>query len=187
MPTLNLAEMRKSHPDISDDWTIPQNWEHFTKDDHDVWRTLYQRQLEVLPGRACDEFMDGLEKLPLGADHIPRFDELNAALSKLTGWTVVAVPSLVPDAEFFAHLANRRFPAGNFIRRRESLDYIEEPDVFHDVFGHVPMLALPVFANYMEAYGKGGLRALSEFGALEPNSAHWKTLRGFTGIRLSSG
>ncbi|HRE61493.1 MAG TPA: phenylalanine 4-monooxygenase [Micropepsaceae bacterium] len=167
MPTLNLAEMRKSHPDISDDWTIPQNWEHFTKDDHDVWRTLYQRQLEVLPGRACDEFMDGLEKLPLGADHIPRFDELNAALSKLTGWTVVAVPSLVPDAEFFAHLANRRFPAGNFIRRRESLDYIEEPDVFHDVFGHVPMLALPVFANYMEAYGKGGLRALSEFGALE--------------------
>ncbi len=167
MPTLNLAEMRKAHPDISDDWTIPQDWDHFTKEDHDVWRTLYRRQLDVLPGRACDEFMAGLDKLPLGENRIPRFDDLNEELYKLTRWTVVAVPSLVPDAAFFEHLANRRFPAGNFIRARTSLDYIEEPDVFHDVFGHVPMLALPVFADYMEAYGKGGLRALSEFGALE--------------------
>jgi phenylalanine-4-hydroxylase len=167
MPSLDLETMRAIHPAIRGDWTIPQDWAHYAAADHAVWRTLYERQAKVLPGRACNEFLQGLERLPLGADRIPRFDELNEALMAATGWQVVAVPSLVPDDVFFAHLANRRFPAGNFIRAADSLDYIEEPDVFHDVFGHVPMLALPVFADYMEAYGKGGLRALSQFGALE--------------------
>ncbi len=177
MPTLDLERMRLSHPEIRDDWTIPQDWDRFTPDDHAVWRALYERQARVLPGRACDEFLAGLDALPLGADRIPRFDDLNEKLRALTGWTVVAVPSLVPDDVFFAHLANRRFPAGNFIREADSLDYIEEPDVFHDVFGHVPMLALPVFADYMEAYGKGGLRALESFAAL-PHLArlYWYTV-----------
>jgi phenylalanine-4-hydroxylase len=100
-------------------------------------------------------------------DQIPDFERASDKLEKLTGWRTVAVPSLVPDDVFFDHLANRRFPVGQFIRRPDQLDYIEEPDVFHDFFGHVPMLAHPVFANYMEAYGKGGQRALKEFGKLK--------------------
>jgi phenylalanine-4-hydroxylase len=158
MPTLDLAERRRSDPETRDDWTIPQHWERFTDAQHGVWRTLYQRMMTVLPGRACDEYMAGLEKLRL-SDGIPDFRRLSDALMALTGWQVVAVPGLVPDDVFFEHLANRRFPAGNFIRSPDSLDYIEEPDVFHDVFGHVPMLAHPVFGDYMQAYGKGGLRA----------------------------
>lgn len=161
MPSLDLDEMRRQFPDMRDDWTVPQNWQRFTAAEHEVWRTLYRRLMDVLPGRACDEFLSGLEKLPLEAG-IPDFEALSGVLMKLTGWQVVAVPGLVPDDVFFEHLANRRFPAGNFIRAAESLDYIEEPDVFHDVFGHVPMLAHPVFADYMEAYGKGGLRAEGE-------------------------
>lgn len=177
MPSLDLAQMRASHPAIRDDWTIPQNWAHYTSAEHEVWRTLHRRLSATLPGRACDEFLHGLEALPLGEAAIPDFDALNEALYKATRWQVVAVPSLVPDDVFFDHLANRRFPAGNFIRGADSLDYIEEPDVFHDVFGHVPMLALPVFADYMEAYGRGGQRALSQFGAL-PNLArlYWYTV-----------
>ncbi len=158
MPSLDLNDMRRQYPDMRDDWTVPQNWARFSSAEHAVWRTLYARLMDVLPGRACDEFLAGLAKLPL-ADGIPDFEALSAVLMKATGWQVVAVPGLVPDDVFFEHLANRRFPAGNFIRAADSLDYIEEPDVFHDVFGHVPMLAHPVFADYMEAYGKGGLRA----------------------------
>ncbi|MCC6919305.1 MAG: phenylalanine 4-monooxygenase [Alphaproteobacteria bacterium] len=159
MPTLDLAERRRTDPETRDDWTVPQHWNRLTPAQHGVWRTLYQRMMSVLPGRACGEYLDGLRRLPLGADGVPDFRRLSDALSALTGWQVVAVPGLVPDDVFFEHLANRRFPAGNFIRSADTLDYIEEPDVFHDVFGHVPMLAHPVFADYMQAYGQGGLRA----------------------------
>jgi phenylalanine-4-hydroxylase len=165
MPTLD--ELRQKHPEIRTDFTIDQHWERYTSADHAVWRTLFERQSQILPGRACDEFLDGLKNLNLVADEIPDFERASDQLQKLTGWRTVAVPSLVPDDIFFDHLANRRFPVGQFIRRPDQLDYIEEPDVFHDFFGHVPMLAHPVFANYMEAYGKGGQRALAEFGKLE--------------------
>ena len=165
MPSLD--ELRRRHPEIRPDFTIDQHWERYGATEHGTWRTLYERQAQILKGRACTEFLDGLEKLSLGAGGIPDFNRLSDDLEKLTGWRVVAVPSLVPDAIFFEHLANRRFPAGQFIRKPSELDYIEEPDVFHDVFGHVPMLAHPVFADYMEAYGKGGLRALNEFHALK--------------------
>jgi phenylalanine-4-hydroxylase len=100
-----------------------------------------------------------MQKLPIGADQIPNFEQLSETLMKRTGWQVVAVPGLVPDDVFFEHLANRRFPAGHFIRKPHELDYLEEPDVFHDVFGHVPMLMNPVIADYIQAYGEGGLRA----------------------------
>ena len=143
------------------DFTIPQAWESYTPEEHARWDLLYERQIRMLPGRACDEFMHGLSALELSKSGIPNFEELSAALRKLTGWTVVAVPHLVPDAVFFEHLANRRFPAGRFIRGADQLDYLQEPDVFHDVFGHVPLLANPVFADYMQAYGQGGLRSLS--------------------------
>ena len=142
------------------DWTIDQHWDGYTPAEHQVWITLYERQAALLPGRACDEFLRGLKALDLHGDGIPDFRQLNARLNALTGWTVVAVPGLVPDEVFFEHLANRRFPAGRFIRRPEQLDYLEEPDIFHDVFGHVPMLTNPTFADYMKAYGEGGLRAL---------------------------
>ncbi|WP_066659698.1 MULTISPECIES: phenylalanine 4-monooxygenase [unclassified Sphingomonas] len=158
------------------DWTIPQNWDAFTAQEHAVWDTLYERQIKLLPGRASKAFLRGLDLLKLSESGIPNFEELSERLMKATGWQVVAVPGLVPDDVFFDHMANRRFVAGNFIRRADQLDYLQEPDVFHDVFGHVPLLADPVFADYMEAYGRGGLRAL-EHGALKQLSRlYWYTV-----------
>lgn len=141
------------------DGTIDQDWARYSARDHAVWRTLFERQTRLLPGRACDAFLDGMARLPIGAEGIPDFDALSEVLLRQTGWQVVAVPGLVPDAVFFDHLANRRFPAGRFIRQPHQLDYLEEPDVFHDVFGHVPMLMHPVIADFVQAYGVGGLRA----------------------------
>jgi phenylalanine-4-hydroxylase len=142
------------------DWTVPQDWAHYTSQEHATWDTLFARQAKLLPGRASDAYLRGLDVLKLSKPGIPDFEELSERLMKLTGWQVVAVPGLVPDDVFFDHMANRRFVAGNFIRRPDQLDYLQEPDVFHDVFGHVPMLADPVFADYLEAYGRGGQRAL---------------------------
>ena len=148
-------------PGARADWTIPQGWEAYTAEDHQVWVTLYERQAKVLPGRACDAFLKGLDALDLRGGGIPDFEVMSDKLEALTGWRVVAVPGLVPDEVFFEHLANKRFPAGNFIRRADELDYLEEPDVFHDVFGHVPMLTDPAFAHFMQAYGEGGRRAMN--------------------------
>ena len=148
-----------ARPPDRPDWTIDQGWNNYTADEHAIWKTLYDRQTKLLPGRACDEFVAGMRALPIGADQIPDFRRLSDVLMKKTGWQVVAVPGLVPDDVFFEHLANRRFPAGQFIRKREQLDYLEEPDVFHDVFGHIPMLMNPTIADYIQAYGAGGLRA----------------------------
>jgi len=142
------------------DWTIDQGWSGYTDAEHRVWITLYERQAALLPGRACDPFLKGLEALDLHRAGIPDFARINEELNRLTGWSVVAVPGLVPDEVFFDHLANRRFPAGQFIRKPDELDYLQEPDIFHDVFGHVPMLTDPVFADYMQAYGRGGQRAM---------------------------
>jgi phenylalanine-4-hydroxylase len=148
------------------DWTIDQGWSNYTPEEHAVWKTLFNRQSKLLPGRACDEFIQGMQELPIGPDQIPNFEEMSETLMKRTGWQVVAVPGLVPDDVFFEHLANRRFPSGQFIRKPHQLDYLEEPDVFHDVFGHVPMLMNPVIADYIQAYGVGGLRA-KKLGVLE--------------------
>ena len=147
-------------PGARPDWTIDQAWDAYSSAEHEVWLTLYRRQAALLPGRACEPFLKGLEALDLHRGGIPDFARINPELKRLTGWTVVAVPGLVPDDVFFDHLANRRFPAGQFIRKADQLDYLQEPDIFHDVFGHVPMLTDPTFADYMEAYGKGGQRAL---------------------------
>ncbi len=142
------------------DFSIDQCWSEYTPDEHAVWDLLYARQLDILADRAAPEFLEGLKSLELSRSGIPDLERLNPALKALTGWEIVMVPHLVPDDVFFTHLANRRFPAGRFIRRRDQLDYLQEPDVFHDIFGHVPMLANAVFADYMQAYGQGGLRAL---------------------------
>ena len=132
------------------DFTIRQVWEAYTKEEHGVWDTLYERQSELLKGRTTQEFLEGLKKLSLSEGGIPNLENLNPKLEALTGWKVVMVPHLVPDDVFFDHLANRRFPAGRFIRKADQLDYLQEPDIFHDIFGHVPLLTQPVFADYMD-------------------------------------
>ncbi|HEX7853122.1 MAG TPA: phenylalanine 4-monooxygenase [Sphingobium sp.] len=153
-------------PEAADDWTIPQHWERYTPAEHALWDRLFARQTHMLPGRVVPEFMAGLDLLRLTGPGIPDFEKLSERLMKVTGWQVVAAPGLVPDAVFFDHLAHRRFVAGRFIRTPEQIDYLQEPDIFHDVFGHVPLLAHPVFADYMQAYGEGGLRA-EGLGAIE--------------------
>ena len=168
------------------DWTIPQGWERYTAEEHATWDTLYARQLKLLPGRASAAYLGGLEQLKLSDAGIPNFEELSDRLEALTGWRVVAVPGLVPDAVFFDHMANRRFVAGNFIRRPDQLDYLQEPDVFHDVFGHVPMLADPVFADYAAAYGRGGLRALEHDAIGYLSRLYWYTVE-FGLIREAGG
>ena len=173
-------------PGAAADWTISQNWDAFTADEHAMWDRLFARQSDMLPGRAADAFLRGIDVLRLEKPGIPDYRELNARLMAATGWQVIAVPGLVPDEVFFDHLANRRFPAGNFIRTPEQLDYLQEPDVFHDVFGHVPMLADPVFADYMVAYGEGGLRSL-KFDALKQLARlYWYTVE-FGLIREAGG
>jgi phenylalanine-4-hydroxylase len=170
-----LAAGEQAPPERAD-WTIDQGWEKYSAAEHAVWKTLCERQTRLLPGRACEEFVQGMRALPIAADRIPDFRRLSDVLMKATGWQVVAVPGLVPDDVFFDHLANRRFPAGNFIRKPQQLDYLEEPDVFHDVFGHVPMLMHPVIADYIQAYGVGGLRA-QLLGVLEKLArVYWYTV-----------
>lgn len=160
---------------VGDDWIEPAQTQYDAAEDA-IWNDLYERQMDVLPGRAASAFMAGLQKLPLGQRGVPDFNELSEELGHLTGWSVVPVPMLIPDHVFFWHLANRRFPAGNFIRTRETFDYIQEPDVFHDVFGHVPMLADPVYANYMQEYGRAGWKAMRYNRLKALGALYWYTV-----------
>ena len=138
---------------------VDQPWDDYSDVDHGVWKALYQRQREIMVGRASDEFLQAQDMMGMSPDRIPRFAELNAVLEAATGWTIVGVEGLLPELDFFDHLANRRFPVSWWIRRPDQLDYIEEPDLFHDLFGHVPLLMIPAFADYMQAYGRGGVKA----------------------------
>lgn len=144
--------------EIPADFIVDQRFEAYTAADHETWSRLHRRQAELLRGRVCDEYFEGLSALGIAADGIPDFRDLNRVLEPATGWQVVAVPGLVPDRVFFTHLAERRFPAGFWIRRPEEFDYIEEPDIFHDIFGHVPLLMNPAYADFVAAYGEAGLR-----------------------------
>ena len=176
------APAAKSHihsvrpPGTAEDWTIPQRWEQFTAEDHRVWDLLFARQTKQLHGRVVRAFEEGLDVLHLSRPGIPELSELNDRLHARTRWEVVAVPGLVPDDIFFGHLANRRFPAGNFIRSASQLDYLEEPDVFHDVFGHVPMLANPAVADFMQALGEEGLSALGRGDVHRLSRLYWYTV-----------
>jgi phenylalanine-4-hydroxylase len=140
---------------------VEQPWSSYSQTDHEVWDILFKRQRELLPGRACQEFLDAVERFGLGDGGIPKFAELNKVLGATTGWELVAVEGLLPDEVFFDHLANRRFPVSWWIRKPDQLDYLSEPDLFHDMFGHVPLLLNPVFADYMQAYGRGGMKAFA--------------------------
>ena len=149
---------RGDYANAQADYTCPQDWQAYGAADHDLYRRLYERQAAQLPGLACDEFIQAVHHLG-SPTQIPRFDALSEKLHRATGWEVVAVPGLIPEEAFFALLAQRKFPATGWIRKPEEFDYVVEPDVFHDLFGHVPLLFNPMFADYMQAYGVGGLKA----------------------------
>jgi phenylalanine-4-hydroxylase len=155
----NGGTLRGDYGSADEQYVVRQDWSAYTPQQHALWRRLYQRQARLLPGRACDVFIDSLTALD-ASDGIPRLDRASDALYKATRWQLVAVPGLVPDLTFFEHLANRRFPVTVWLREPHEFDYIAEPDVFHDFFGHVPLLFNPVFAEHLQEYGKGGLRAL---------------------------
>lgn len=158
------------------DCIIDQNWDAYSEEEHETWQMLFDRQVEVLQGRACDEYFQGLETLGLNGNAIPNFEEMNKNLKAATGWQVVAVPGLIPSRPFFTMLENKLFPAGNFIRKREELDYLEEPDIFHDVFGHVPLLTNPAYAEYMQAYGTAGKAAIENKGVKYLARLNWYTI-----------
>ncbi|MDY0328960.1 MAG: phenylalanine 4-monooxygenase [Thiomonas sp.] len=167
------------------DYTCAQQWERYTPQEHELFARLYARQMALLPGRACEEFVLALPHLQ-AQDGIPRFDDINSRLTAATGWEIVAVPGLIPEAAFFSLLAARRFPVTVWLRKPEEFDYIVEPDLFHDLFGHVPLLFEPIFADYMQAYGQGGLKAQS-LGALKYLARlYWYTVE-FGLIRTPKG
>ena len=157
--------LRGDYSRMRPDYTVDQNWDAYGRDEHELWRRLYQRQMSLVPKYGCEEFNDTLATLSF-SHGIPRFDAINAMLGPATNWQLVAVPGLLPDLTFFEHLANRRFPVTVWLREPREFDYIVEPDIFHDFFGHVPMLFNPVFADYMQAYGRGGIKAHA-LGAIE--------------------
>jgi phenylalanine-4-hydroxylase len=138
---------------------VDQPWGSYAREDHATWATLFERQQQVLVGRACDEFRENQRRFGMTPDAIPKFDDLNRVLKGATGWEIIGVEGLLPELTFFDHLANRRFPVTWWIRKPEQIDYIAEPDLFHDLFGHVPLLLNPLFADYMQAYGCGGVKA----------------------------
>jgi phenylalanine-4-hydroxylase len=157
--------LRGDYSRMRPDHTVDQDWDAYSPEEHALWRRLYRRQESLVANGACDEFREALEALDF-SQGIPRFDAINRKLAAATGWQLVAVPGLVPDLTFFEHLAQRRFPVTVWLRTPGEFDYIVEPDIFHDFFGHVPMLFNPVFANYIRAYGQGGIKAHA-LGAIE--------------------
>jgi phenylalanine-4-hydroxylase len=167
--------LRGDYAGMRPDYTVDQAWSAYTPEEHALWRRLHERQAALVPNFACREFIGSLAALDFGGA-IPRFDEVNAKLARATNWRIVAVPGLLPDRVFFGHLASRRFPVTVWLRKPEEFDYIVEPDVFHDFFGHVPLLFDPVFADYLQAYGLGGLKA-DRLGAIEMLSRlYWYTV-----------
>ncbi|NMM78794.1 phenylalanine 4-monooxygenase [Acidovorax sp. SRB_24] len=176
---------RGDYARAADDYTCAQNHAAYTAADHATYRRLYERQSALLPGRASEAFIAALPSLGI-KDHIPRFEEINERLYQATRWQIVAVPGLIPEVPFFTLLANRKFPVTDWIRTPAEFDYIVEPDVFHDLFGHVPLLFNPVFADYVQRYGEGGLKA-AELGACEMLSRlYWYTIE-FGLIREAGG
>lgn len=171
----NGAALRGDYEHMDAHYVVQQDWAAYTEEEHELWRKLYQRQAALLPGRACDEFIEALAKMDISAG-IPVFEKTSKALFAATGWTIVAVPGLIPELTFFDHLANRRFPVTVWLRKPEEFNYIVEPDVFHDFFGHVPLLFNPVFADYMQRYGQGGLKAMRLGGLDELARLYWYTV-----------
>jgi len=167
---------------------VEQPWDQYTATDHQVWATLFERQQKILVGRASDEFLRTQQGMGMSAGRIPKFDDLNRMLRAATGWELIGVQGLLPELDFFEHLANRRFPVTWWIRKPEQLDYLAEPDLFHDLFGHVPLLMNPVFADYMQAYGAGGVKAhgIGQDALVNLTRLYWYTVE-FGLIREAGG
>jgi phenylalanine-4-hydroxylase len=179
------GKLRGDYSQCDANYVVRQDWAAYTSEQHALWRRLYQRQAKLLAGRACDVFIESLHQMD-AVDAIPRFERTTDALYRATQWELVAVPGLVPELTFFEHLAHRRFPVTVWLREPDEFDYIAEPDVFHDYFGHVPMLFNPVFADYMQQYGRGGLKALELGGLDQLARLYWYTVE-FGLIRSNEG
>jgi len=165
-PTQNPVQLRGDYSQAAADYTVEQHWERYTAAEHAIWQTLYARQIRMIEQYAAPEFIAGTRTLNASPDRIPRIEDTNRILEPICGWKIVAVPGLIPEDQFFAHLAHRRFPVTVWIRKPEELDYLVEPDIFHDFFGHVPLLTNPLFARFMQAYGEAGPKAIAA-GALK--------------------
>ena len=172
----DFAQTADRGPTTWRSYLVPQHWEHFTAEEHGVWDTLFARQLPYLGNRIVTPFIEGIPKLGLDEPGIPNLDRLNERLEPLTGWRLVSVAGIVPDDAFFAMLAGRRFPIGNFIRAADSLDYLKEPDCFHDIFAHVPMLANPEIARLMQALGQLGVGAIAAGHGEIISRLYWHTV-----------
>ena len=178
-----LDTLRGDYRAMAADWTVPQDLDSYSTEDQAVWRLLAERQTRLAERHACPEFIQGLRTLGIN-EAIPDFAEVNRRLETLTGWRVVGVPGLIPDQAFYDHLAHRRFPVTVWIRKRAEIDYLVEPDLFHDFFGHVPLLSNPVFADYMQLYGQRGIEAGPQIDLLA--RLYWYTVE-FGLIRTPQG
>ncbi len=186
-PALKPSALRGDYSCAASDYTVAQDWERYGPDAHAIWATLYRRQIDLIERYAAPEVLAGVRALGASPAQIPRFEEANRVLLNATDWRIVAVPGLIPEQVFFDHLAHRRFPVTVWIRRREELDYLVEPDVFHDFFGHVPLLTNPIFARFMQAYGEAGPKALSTPGGLAMLSRLYWYMVEFGLIRTATG
>jgi phenylalanine-4-hydroxylase len=178
-----FAGLRGDYAGMAADWTVPQHMGLYSEEEQETWRLLLTRQTALAREHACDEFLEGLKALGVRG-RIPEFADINARLEPLTGWRIVGVPGLIPDSVFYDHLAHRRFPVTVWIRKRAELDYLVEPDLFHDFFGHVPLLTNKVFADYMQLYGRRGVEAGGKIDLLA--RLYWYTVE-FGLIRTTKG
>lgn len=185
-PTRERLVLRGAYDRCAADYTVEQHWDAYTPAEHGIWRTLFERQSALLGRYAAPGVAEGLAQLGIDATLIPRFDQVNEKLARATGWQIVAVPGLIPEAQFFEHLARRRFPVSVWIRAPHELDYLSEPDLFHDFYGHVPLLADPVFARFMQAYGEAGPKALAHGAVGLLARVYWYTVE-FGLLRTPAG
>ncbi|HUQ26694.1 MAG TPA: phenylalanine 4-monooxygenase [Burkholderiales bacterium] len=176
--------LRGDYSRAASDYSVEQDWSHYTAAEHALYRRLFERQARLVPKYACPEWIAAIAGLDSSRE-IPKFDHVSKQLRVNTGWEIVAVPGLIPDEAFFTHLANRRFPVTVWLRKPEEFDYIVEPDVFHDFFGHVPLLFDRVYADHLHEYGKGGLKAMRLDAVKMLARLYWYTIE-FGLIRVGS-
>ena len=179
------AVLRGDYSRAAKDYSVEQDWSAYSGAEHALFKRLFDRQAKLVPRYACPEWIDAIGRLDAG-NSIPKFDEITRQLKRKTGWSIIAVPGLIPDDAFFTHLANRRFPVTVWLRKPEEFDYIVEPDVFHDFFGHVPLLFDAVYADHLHEYGKGGLKAMRLDAVKMLARLYWYTIE-FGLMRTSSG
>jgi phenylalanine-4-hydroxylase len=170
--SMGLPNLRGDYSQAGSDYVVDQNWDAYSEAEHARWGRLVERQIGLVRRYGAPQVLAGLERVGL-SDRIPRFDATSRILRQATGWEIVAVPGLIPEQQFFAHLAKRRFPVTVWLRAAHEMDYLVEPDVFHDFFGHVPLLGDPVFADFMQAYGMAGAKAEAENGVTMLARLYW--------------